>query len=111
MHNMIAANDIRPCPRCRTFIAKQNDGSCNHMTCGCCGADFCWLCLREVSDLHYLSPSGCTFWGERRWSRKKVMLWQLGTLIGAPLGIALLAALALPAIVFGVPVLAARKVR
>ena len=36
----------------------MDDGSCNHMTCRC-GAEFCWLCLKEISDLHYLSPSGC----------------------------------------------------
>ncbi|GLD48659.1 E3 ubiquitin-protein ligase RNF19A-like isoform X2 [Lates japonicus] len=33
------------------------------MTCAVCGCEFCWLCMKEISDLHYLSPSGCTFWG------------------------------------------------
>ena len=37
-----------------------------------------------VSDLHYLSPSGCTFWGKKPWSRKKKLICQLGTLVGAP---------------------------
>lgn len=95
---------------------KMDDGSCNHMTCPgkkffmdeaknirkksktglhmnvsfpVCGAEFCWLCMKEISDLHYLSPSGCTFWGKKPWSRKKKLLWQLGTIIGAPVGIAL----------------------
>ena len=44
-----------------------------------------------MSDLHYLSPSGCTFWGKKPWSRKKKLICQLGTLVGAPVGIALLA--------------------
>ena len=34
--------------------------------------------------------SGCTFWGKKPWSRKKKLLWQLGTLVGAPVGIALI---------------------
>lgn len=32
----------------------MNDGSCNHMTCAVCGCEFCWLCMKEISDLHYL---------------------------------------------------------
>lgn len=97
-------NDIKPCPRCGAFIVKMDDGSCNHMTCAICGAEFCWLCMKEISDLHYLSPSGCTFWGKKPWSRKKKILWQLGTLVGAPIGISLIAALAVPSIIIGVPI-------
>ncbi|KPJ13177.1 E3 ubiquitin-protein ligase RNF19A [Papilio machaon] len=83
--------EVKPCPRCSVLIVKVEDGSCNHMVCCVCGAEFCWLCMKEVSDLHYLSPSGCTFWGKKPWSRKKKLLWQLGTLAGAPLGIAVVA--------------------
>ncbi|XP_017714934.1 PREDICTED: E3 ubiquitin-protein ligase RNF19A [Rhinopithecus bieti] len=50
-----AADDIKPCPRCAAYIIKMNDGSCNHMTCAVCGCEFCWLCMKEISDLHYLS--------------------------------------------------------
>jgi len=56
------------------------------------------------------SPSGCTFWGKKPWSRKKKILWQLGTLIGAPVGISLIAAIAVPAIIIGVPIWVGRKV-
>jgi len=166
----------------------MNDGSCNHMTCAVCGCEFCWLCMKEISDLHYLrsvcaggmfytiiihrfavliqrdfetstagcvdlskrintvfydgagrnilpsgcvtrtgraeappplcsrpsaslSPSGCTFWGKKPWSRKKKILWQLGTLVGAPVGIALIAGIAVPAMIIGIPVYVGRKVR
>ncbi|XP_030379942.1 E3 ubiquitin-protein ligase RNF19A-like [Scaptodrosophila lebanonensis] len=102
-------DEIKPCPRCRVLIVKMNDGSCNHMACSLCGAEFCWLCMKEVSDLHYLSPSGCTFWGKKPWSRKKKVIWQLGTLIGAPIGIALLAGIAVPSILIGIPVWVGRK--
>lgn len=47
-------DEIKPCPRCQVLIVKMNDGSCNHMVCSVCGAEFCWLCMKEVSDLHYL---------------------------------------------------------
>ncbi|TTI15320.1 E3 ubiquitin-protein ligase RNF19A [Bagarius yarrelli] len=88
----------------------MNDGSCNHMTCAVCGCEFCWLCMKEISDLHYLSPSGCTFWGKKPWSRKKKILWQLGTLVGAPVGIALIAGIAIPAMIIGIPVYVGRKI-
>ncbi|XP_061529700.1 E3 ubiquitin-protein ligase RNF19A [Phycodurus eques] len=106
----VTADVIKPCPRCAAYIIKMNDGSCNHMTCAVCGCEFCWLCMKEISDLHYLSPSGCTFWGKKPWSRKKKILWQLGTLVGAPLGIALIAGIAIPAMVIGIPVYVGRKI-
>ncbi|XP_063979325.1 E3 ubiquitin-protein ligase RNF19A-like isoform X1 [Diachasmimorpha longicaudata] len=102
-------DDIKPCPRCQVLIVKMDDGSCNHMTCAVCGAEFCWLCMKEISDLHYLSPSGCTFWGKKPWSRKKKILWQLGTLVGAPVGIGLVAGIAVPAMIIGIPVWVGRK--
>ena len=46
--------EIKPCPRCKTLVSKVQDGTCNHMTCFVCGVDFCWLCMREITDLHYL---------------------------------------------------------
>lgn len=38
-------------------------------------------------------------------------MWQLGTLIGAPVGITLIAGIAVPAMVIGIPVYVGRKVR
>lgn len=97
----VAGDDVKPCPRCQVLIGKMDDGSCNHMQCAVCGAEFCWLCMKEVTDLHFLSPSGCTFWGKKPWSRKKKILWQLGTLVGAPVGIGLIAGIAVPAMIIG----------
>ncbi|XP_076437994.1 LOW QUALITY PROTEIN: uncharacterized protein LOC143277138 [Babylonia areolata] len=109
-HESSSQSEIKPCPRCGAFIVKMNDGSCNHMTCAVCSAEFCWLCMKEISDLHYLSPSGCTFWGRKPWSRKKKILWQLGTLVGAPVGITLVAGIAVPAMIIGIPVWVGRKI-
>ena len=58
----------------------------------------------------FFSPSGCTFWGKKQWSRKKVILWQVATLIGAPVIIALIAGVAVPGVIIGVPVWAGRKI-
>lgn len=101
---------IKPCPRCHALIAKSDDGSCNHMNCSMCGTDFCWLCMKEVSDLHFLSPSGCTFWGKRPWSKKKKILCQVGTMIGAPVGILMVAGISVPAIIIGLPIWTGRKI-
>lgn len=60
--------------------------------------------------VYVFSPSGCTFWGKKPWSRKKKILWQLGTLVGAPVGITLLASIAVPAMIIGIPVWVGRKV-
>lgn len=95
--------DIKNCPRCQVLIAKMDDGSCNHMVCSACGSEFCWLCIKEISDLHYLSPSGCTFYGKKTWSRKKKLLWQIGTLIGAPVGIAIVAGVAVSTVLIAFP--------
>ncbi|EDV19381.1 uncharacterized protein TRIADDRAFT_33670, partial [Trichoplax adhaerens] len=106
----LGSEQIKMCPRCSALIIKVDDGSCNHMVCSVCSTEFCWLCMREITDLHYLSPSGCTFWGKKPWSRKKKILWQLGTIIGAPVGIGLIATISVPAIIIGVPIYAGRKV-
>ncbi|NXM10528.1 RN19B ligase, partial [Ploceus nigricollis] len=104
------AEDIKVCPRCSAFIMKINDGSCNRMNCTVCGCLFCWLCLQEISDVHFLSPSGCTFWGKRPWSRSRRILWQLGMVLGAPMVISLAAGVAVPVITIGIPIYMGRKV-
>ncbi|KAI3389112.1 hypothetical protein SNEBB_007716 [Seison nebaliae] len=100
---------IKCCPRCQTCIVKPDDGTCNQMVCAACHCEFCWLCLNEISDLHYLSPSGCTFWGNRPWGRKKRILTQIGTMLGAPIFILLLSFAAIPSIIVALPILVGKK--
>ncbi|XP_061099396.1 E3 ubiquitin-protein ligase RNF19B isoform X2 [Conger conger] len=102
--------EIKACPRCSAYIMKTNDGSCNRMNCSVCGCQFCWLCMQEITDVHYLSPSGCTFWGKRPWSRSRKVLWQVGMLLGAPVVISLIAGIAIPVIIVGIPIYMGRKV-
>lgn len=48
--------DVKSCPCCNSLISKLDDGSCNHMICFVCKTEFCWLCCKEITGLHYLSP-------------------------------------------------------
>ncbi|KAJ8008679.1 hypothetical protein DPEC_G00080920 [Dallia pectoralis] len=104
------AEEIKACPRCGAYIMKTNDGSCNRMNCTVCACQFCWLCMQEITDVHYLSPSGCTFWGKKPWSQTRKVLWQVGMLLGAPVVISLIAGIALPVIIVGIPIYMGRKV-
>uniref|UniRef100_A0A8C6VG52 RBR-type E3 ubiquitin transferase n=1 Tax=Naja naja TaxID=35670 RepID=A0A8C6VG52_NAJNA len=101
---------IKVCPRCGAFIMKINDGSCNRMNCTVCGCLFCWLCMQEITDVHFLSPSGCTFWGKKPWSRTRKLLWQLGMVLGAPMVISIVAGIAVPIITLGIPIYTGKKV-
>lgn len=40
--------NTKKCPRCGATIEK--DEGCNHMTCGNCKHDFCWMCMRPWSE-------------------------------------------------------------
>ncbi|KAL7670198.1 hypothetical protein ACOME3_005140 [Neoechinorhynchus agilis] len=101
---------MKRCPNCSVPIMKMEDGSCNHMTCSMCNTEFCWLCNKVISDLHFLSPTGCTFWGRKRWSRRKKIIWQCMALLGAPVAFVVLACVSIPTIIVGLPFFTARKV-
>lgn len=58
-----------------------------------------------------LSPSGCTFWGKKPWSQTRKIMWQVGMLLGAPVVISLIAGIAIPVIIVGIPIYMGRKVR
>lgn len=102
--------EVKACPRCHTLLLKLDDGSCNHMSCFICGCEFCWLCLREVRDTHFLSPTGCTFWGRQRWPFRRRIWAMLIAAFGTPFILAIVTALAIPGIVIGFPAYVAYKV-
>ena len=45
---------LKSCPSCHATIEKMSDGSCNQVHCASCNVSFCWLCGKEVSEMHYL---------------------------------------------------------
>ncbi|KAI9725217.1 MAG: hypothetical protein M1828_003398 [Chrysothrix sp. TS-e1954] len=46
MKNLALQNDWRNCPNCSVVIELGE--ACNHMRCGWCGCDFCFICLKTV---------------------------------------------------------------
>lgn len=79
------------------------------------GARLCWSLPAPYRSLGSAllcphSPSGCTFWGKRPWSRTRRILWQLGMVLGAPMVISLAAGVAVPVITIGIPIYMGRKV-
>eukprot|EP01088_Endostelium_zonatum_P005907 TRINITY_DN1791_c0_g2_i1.p1 TRINITY_DN1791_c0_g2~~TRINITY_DN1791_c0_g2_i1.p1 ORF type:complete len:691 (+),score=189.04 TRINITY_DN1791_c0_g2_i1:56-2128(+) len=51
------AQNTKGCPSCNTRIEKN--GGCNHMTCGQCGHQFCWLCLGNYDSGNHFRVTKC----------------------------------------------------
>ncbi|KAF1743733.1 hypothetical protein MXB_831 [Myxobolus squamalis] len=94
--DMIYSNveGVKNCPNCLIPIYRINDGSCNHIYCPICKIEFCWLCLKNVTEFHYITysttiiffrASGCTFYGSNAWTSKKKLLVGLCLILFAPL--------------------------
>uniref|UniRef100_A0A3B4Z4B8 RBR-type E3 ubiquitin transferase n=1 Tax=Seriola lalandi dorsalis TaxID=1841481 RepID=A0A3B4Z4B8_SERLL len=92
----VDAEEIKACPRCGAYIMKTNDGSCNRMNCTVCACQFCWLCMQEITDVHYL--------------RCRVHS-QLMITLTSPVVISLIAGIAIPVIIVGIPIYMGRKVQ
>jgi len=50
-------NRCKRCPCCSTFV--QLTDACNHITCGICKHEFCFICLGE-----WRCPNNCPTWGD-----------------------------------------------
>ena len=48
------SNNTRLCPTCNVIIERLQDGSCNMITCVMCQTRLCWLCGKQITELHYL---------------------------------------------------------
>lgn len=73
------------------------------MDCPVCKCQFCWLCLHEITDLHYMSPTGCTFWGTTVWSKTKRRIVLCCLVPCSPVIILCLCLLSIPAVVVFLP--------
>lgn len=45
--------DVKNCPTCKAIIQKQADG-CNQVICAMCKTSFCWLCGKQVTEMHFM---------------------------------------------------------
>ncbi|UJR26124.1 hypothetical protein I4U23_007470 [Adineta vaga] len=109
MKSSSTGGHIRACPRCKSPIEKLNDGSCNHIRCAICTCEFCWLCMKEVDNLHFITPTGCTFYGQKRWSKRKSILFLILSWIITPILAILLIVLAIPILLILLPIMMTRK--
>lgn len=90
-------------------IEKLNDGSCNHIRCAICTCEFCWLCMKEVDNLHFITPTGCTFYGQKRWSKRRSILFLILSWILTPFIAILFLLIAIPVCLIFLPIFFTRK--
>ena len=65
--------------------------------------------MKEINDMHFFSPSGCTFYAKQPWSLKKKVIGQVAFAATAPVVIGLLAAASVPAIMVSFPMAVGKK--
>ncbi|CAF1990369.1 unnamed protein product [Rotaria magnacalcarata] len=109
MKSSANGGSIRSCPRCKSPIEKLDDGSCNHIRCAICTCEFCWLCMKEVDNLHFITPTGCTFYGQKRWSKFKSIIFLLLSWILTPILAILIIVLAVPLLLLILPIIITKK--
>jgi len=49
--------NTRPCPKCGVSIIKSS--GCNHMTCGNCKYEFCWICMGHFTGYSHFDSGSC----------------------------------------------------
>jgi IBR domain/IBR domain, a half RING-finger domain len=96
-------HDTRRCPACTAVLLKN--GGCNHMTCGKCGHNFCWLCMGDYEEGHYDRGGPCQ--GQQFPLIQRVKMY--GIIGGLALAAIPVAALAIPIVIVGVPIYAAHR--
>lgn len=65
--------------------------------------------MKEVDNLHFITPTGCTFYGKKRWSKRKSITFLLLSWILTPIIAILLIVLAVPVLLILLPIILTRK--
>ncbi len=65
--------------------------------------------MKEVDNLHFITPTGCTFYGKKRWSKRKSILYLTLSWILTPILAILLIALATPILLISLPIIMTKK--
>lgn len=53
------SSSIKNCPSCNSGIEKTI--GCDHMICGYCELEFCWICMGSYDTPHHTNPCGMKF--------------------------------------------------
>jgi len=65
--------------------------------------------MKEVDNLHFITPTGCTFYGKKRWSKRKSILFLILSWILTPIIAILLIVLAIPILLILLPIIMTKK--
>jgi E3 ubiquitin-protein ligase RNF19A len=65
--------------------------------------------MKEVDNLHFITPTGCTFYGKNRWSKRKSIIFLTISWILTPIITLLLLVLAIPLLLILLPILITKK--
>lgn len=65
--------------------------------------------MKEVDNLHFITPTGCTFYGKKRWSKRKAILFLVLSWILTPIVALLLIAIGVPILLILLPIMMTKK--
>lgn len=65
--------------------------------------------MKEVDNLHFITPTGCTFYGKTRWSKSKAILFLVLSWILTPIIALLLIIIGVPILLFLLPIMMTKK--
>ena len=65
--------------------------------------------MKEVDNLHFITPTGCTFYGKKRWSKRKAILFLVLSWILTPVIALLLIAIGVPLLLILLPIFMTKK--
>jgi E3 ubiquitin-protein ligase RNF19A len=65
--------------------------------------------MKEVDNLHFITPTGCTFYGKNRWSKRKSILFLILSWILTPIIALILLVLAIPILLIVLPIIMTKK--
>jgi E3 ubiquitin-protein ligase RNF19A len=66
--------------------------------------------MKEVDNLHFITPTGCTFYGKNRWTKTKSILFLLISWILTPIIAIILIIIGIPILLFVLPIVITKKV-
>jgi hypothetical protein len=65
--------------------------------------------MKEVDNLHFITPTGCTFYGKKRWSKRKSILFLILSWILTPILGVLLLVISIPILLILLPIIMTKK--